>query len=300
MKSTPYISTLAFARLSGITRQAAHLALSRAYKGKRRNGHRLIARRVHGQGGNAGWSYEVEVGSLPLDLQAKLRADPTLLPAARSVPAEIDDPGDIARWRYDVIEPALRHSAGSWARGKEMTAAAVVTRTHPSGRRAPVSVRTIRNWIAAYEQWGMAGLRDKTRSDRGNRRNFVTGAWDASVPFPDETKSGIADETLTDVRSLWAANTEYGWRWVARMASAKLQALTVAAGFDPGPDELRRICKLTRSFVERGRRYRAVAVHDKDHKLWFDKHRPRIMRTVDPYRPNGVVVVDVHHVLPTA
>ena len=72
------------------------------------------------------------------------------LATGRSAPAEIDDPGDIARWRYEVIEPALKHPPRSGARVRASEEASRATRTHLSGRRGRISLRTIRGWIAAY------------------------------------------------------------------------------------------------------------------------------------------------------
>ena len=291
-----WLSADGLANLSRVTRRAATKTLSRAHEGKTWRGHRLAVRRVRGPGGNSGWSYEVRVDSLPAELQAALRADLSLFAEDTSAPAEVDDPGDIARWRYEVIEPALNHPAASCARGRAMVEASRMVRTYPSGRRGRVSVRTVRRWVSAYERSGLSGLKGKTRSDHGNRRVFIGRTWDAAVPFDEATKARIAEAVLDDVRSLWAANTECGWRWIARMATEELENQTLAAGFDFGARRLRAICALTRCFVEQGRTYRAVAIHDKDRKRWFDRHIPRVLRKRDGRKPMAIVVGDVHHV----
>lgn len=55
------------------------------------------------------------------------------------------------------------------------------------------------------------------------------------------------------------ANDSRGWRWVERFASANLEEVTKQAGFDPGPNDLKAICKLSRSFIQRHRNYRTLS-----------------------------------------
>ena len=97
-----------------------------------------------------------------------------------------------------------------------------------------------------------------------------------------------------DIRSLWAANTECGWPHIARLAGDTLAKETAAAGFDPGARRLKAICRLPRRFVERGRRYRGIAIHDKDRKRWFDESVPRVSRTREGRKPMEIVIGDVH------
>ena len=132
----------------------------------------------------------------------------------------------------------------------------------------------------------------KQRADMGKRRAFVSRAWDAAVPFDDETKERIAGEVRYYVRRAWRSTTEPGWRWIARLASVELEELTKAAGFEGG--QLKAICKLPHNFVMPERRYRAVAVYEQDAKRWHDEYRPRVRRTRAGRWPMEVVVGDVH------
>ena len=140
----------------------------------------------------------------------------------------------------------------------------------------------------------MTGLRPGKRSDCGESRVHISREWDAGVPFGDDIKTGIAGNLGRDVRSLWAANTSYGWNWVARYAGDTLQEMTVAAGFDPGLRMLKSLCAVPRGFIERHRDHRALAIYDKDRKHHFDHSMPRIMRTRAGRNPMEIVVGDVH------
>ena len=160
-----------------------------------------------------------------------------------------------------------------------------------AARRAGKTERTIYAWIARYEEIGLAGLARKQNSARGRRATILTTAWDAAVPFDDATRVRIAAELRRYVRSLWASNTSYGWRWVARLAGHRLEKLTAEAGFD---GDLRAICRVPHNFVMLEARYRAIAVHDQDAKRWHDKYRPRVRRIRKGRWPMEIVIGDVH------
>lgn len=74
-------------------------------------------------------------------------------------------PAGIARWRYEVIAPALQHPPRSRARVEAIAAAARTERDRPTGRRGPLAESTVRRWMLAYEQHGMAGLAPKRGGD---------------------------------------------------------------------------------------------------------------------------------------
>ena len=192
-----------------------------------------------------------------------------------------------ARARHAVIRPVLQHEPGSPDYGRAIDAAA---------SSAGCSTRTVRRWLADYERDGWAGLLPASRPNRGRRTVHISRRWDRSVPFDDETKARIADRLHRDIRSLFAANLAAGWRVLERFARDTLIEKTIAAGFDPGKRALNDICKLPRNVVERGRPYRAVAIHDKDHKRWLDEHLSRVSRHREGIGPMDVVIADVHPV----
>jgi hypothetical protein len=122
----------------------------------------------------------------------------------------------------------------------------------------------------------------------------VSRRWDRSVPFDHATKELIAAKLRRRVRSLWAAGAP-GWRHVARLATAYLIERTREAGLDLPDGELAKRCTLTRGYVVRERRYRSVAVKDKDAKAFFDR-QPRIRRDCSGLKPLELVIGDVHPV----
>ena len=277
-----WLSAEAFSGYAGISERSARRIMSRAFDGVPWRGHALTVRKVPSRGGASGFAFQVHEASLP-GAAADL---PAIIPAAPAPPAAHPSPAcSVAAGRHDIIRAALPHPPGSSERGCAVREAARIGR---------ISKRTIYDWIAAYERDGWAGLRRRPRADRGQRKHTISRAWDAAVPFDDATKARIAADLERRVRSLWAATTEVGWRWVARVAAGYLAEQTVAAGFAPDARRLRKICTLSNRFVERGRRYRAVAIHDLDAKQWDDKHRPRIWRTIAARRPMEIVVCDVH------
>ena len=296
-QASDWISAIDFAAITHISRQAGNMALRQCVDGVTWRGHRLVVRRVRGQGGKAGWQYQVRLDSLPAEMREAWQANPVAIRADDPAILEIDDNGDVARWRKEVIEEALKHPSMSSERAAEIARAAAVVRTWPSSRRGRVKAKTIRTWIHRYEQSGMAGLKPRRRADRGERRVFITRAWDGAVPFDDATKERIRDATDRDVASLWASNKlkVVGWSWVERLASEHLEEATKRAGFDPGPERLKAVCRLSRSFVDRRRNYRRVANYAGDRKRWFDKDMPRILRTRAGREPMEIVIGDVHH-----
>ena len=107
--------------------------------------------------------------------------------------------------------------------------------------------------------------------------------------------AGIASTLERYTGSVWGNTTEVGARWVARLASNHLEALTVESGFSADKKRLRSICAAARcSSPQRFSEYRVVGVYDKDRKKWNDRHRPRIERTRAGRKPAEIVVCDVH------
>lgn len=284
--TAPWLTVAEFAAEAGIGQRAARIALSRALDGAPWRGSRLIVRAVPSPGGRRGIAYQVRADSLP---GASFVTPDLHLPDPAPPPS-----GSVAAFRYDIIRPALGHPRGSAERRRAMEAAAEVVRDHPGGRRARVSVATLKRWIAAHERGGYAGIIPAPRADRGRRAVAITRAWDTAVPFDDATKARIAADLEHYVRSLWATTTEAGWKKIARFASARLVKLTEGAGFTADRGRLKAICKLSHHFVVRQRRYRAVAIHDQDAKQWHDRHRGRIRRTCEGRAPMEIVAGDVH------
>lgn len=280
--TSDWLSAPAFADVAGISRRSAARILARALDGAPWRGRTLIVREVHSRGGATGRSFQVRADCLEdgealptLPDETHAAGMPVPAPAARRSSAVMAE-------RHSIIQPVLQSPSGSAARKLAVTEAA---------RQAGKTKSTIYRWIASYEEQGLAGLGRQATPSRGRRMHFITRGWDAAVPFDDAVKEEIAATLQRYVRSLWAANTEYGWRWVARMAGTRLEELTRAAGFD---GDLRRICKLPHNLVMRERPYRALAILKQDAKRWHDEYRPRVRRTRAGRWPMEIVVGDVH------
>ena len=75
-----------------------------------------------------------------------------------------------ALWRYHLIAPALDPRLGGRERGAIVRRIAADEHVSPSGEPREVSRNTLDRWIRAYRAKGLAGLRDRPRSDQGTGR----------------------------------------------------------------------------------------------------------------------------------
>lgn len=288
--SAQWLGTAAFAKAAGISTRTAQWVLAGAVDGHLWRGRELVVRAVPSRGGSRGAALQVLAASLIDALPATSTASPVLGTPDPATARALD----VAARRYAIIHSALRHPPRSAERARAVKTAAQVMRDHPGGRRGRVSERQIYDWLGRYEAEGHAGLSPKPRADRGASRCIITRAWDRAVPFDDATKARVAADLKRYVRSLWAASTELGWKWIARLAGERLAELTTEAGFTPGAAQLKRICKLSHRFVARERQYRAVGIRDHDAKQWHDEDRGRIRRTRVGRSPMELVIGDVH------
>lgn len=81
------------------------------------------------------------------------------------------DPAEaLALWRYHLIAEALDPRLGGRERGQMVRRIAAEEHRTPAGEPRQVSRNTLDRWIRAYRAEGLAGLRDRPRSDRGTAR----------------------------------------------------------------------------------------------------------------------------------
>jgi hypothetical protein len=288
-----YIGSSGIAAIAGISRQAVEEALLKVAVGERSTwrGAMLQLRIVPGRGGRSGVRYEVAVDSLPADLQFEIARrnaaslDPSIL--------RVDTPaGDWRSFWTSTLAPALAHPARSVERSAAIKAIAGRLHFTPDGGSRLFDERTVRRYLARYDTHGVAGFQKRTRRDRGRQRCLISSAWDSAVPFDLETRLRLVDETTELVRGLWRSGSVLSI--IIRRASEDLLKRTRAAGFDPGYRELRRLCRVPRSFVEPHRALRKVDRFERDRKAHEDA-KPRIRRTRDGLAPMELVVGDVHH-----
>ena len=167
--------------LADVSDRAARKAIS----ARKWRGFDLLVRVVEiGRGGAGGKALQVHVDSLPNDLREdwylergiKLheKRDPTtgqmvMVPAqAWNRDARHERALGVARWRHDVIKPALALPKQSMARSQMLDDLAMVIRTWPNGQKKAVIRRTLYNWVQAFERGdaGLAGLMPKVRGIR--------------------------------------------------------------------------------------------------------------------------------------
>ena len=76
----------------------------------------------------------------------------------------------LALWRYHLIAEALDPRLGGRERGLLVRRIAGEEHASPAGEPRTISRTTLDRWIRAYRAQGLAGLRDRPRSDRGTAR----------------------------------------------------------------------------------------------------------------------------------
>ncbi|MBF9052373.1 hypothetical protein GTA62_20480 [Roseobacter sp. HKCCD9010] len=318
-----WLSATDVASLSGVALRVAQKAL----KSRRWRGADLVVRPVEiGRGGAGGKALQVHVDSLPTDLREAwylergivLHAKPDvatggtcLVPEqAHQTDARFEADLALARWRQEVIRPALAFEKGSPERAAVIEGLTREPRLFPNGTRKSVSRQTLYTWMRDFEAEGLNGLMRKRRADRGVRRQTVTRAWGAffAAHVDAATQAGIGDELTTYIRSLWAAG-ECGWRAITEKSTTRLiemsRDLNVLA-FDAL--ELGRcgdtnakgtqfgLCNVTRRQVEHHRQYALLAIKNKDNATFQDRYMPSIRRDYSSLLPRQIVVGDVHPV----
>jgi hypothetical protein len=178
MNLEKWLSGDALADLAEVTPRMAKKALS----GRRWRGADLLVRLVKiGRGGAGGKAPQVHVDSLPADLreswylehgivlhQKVLPENGDVVMVAETVPqtdARFEATLVVARWRHNVVRPALALKAGSPARASMILDIASAKRMFPNGSRKVVTKQTIYNWERDFEAEGLNGLVRKRRTD---------------------------------------------------------------------------------------------------------------------------------------
>jgi putative transposase len=83
------------------------------------------------------------------------------------MPAEFKQPDDYGLWRFGIINPLLHRTGDApplRAQIKELAQRFFYT---PDGREKRLCSDTIRDWLCRYRTFGIDGLRNKPRKDRG-------------------------------------------------------------------------------------------------------------------------------------
>lgn len=291
-----YLAPERFAVSMGIGLRAAQLAFRNAANGKPWKGQHLPVIALDGHGAGAGG----KVWALAVD-----RCEPALKAKLGVFDGPVE-PGfngglkaSIEPWRWEeqadrmrVVAPILRHpkrSAERVAAYQTATAALHLIRGVPTR----LAETTIRDWVRTVETKGAAGLLPPVRADKGKARALVTRDWDGAVGLDVAECERIA-AALARVAAGYVSKGK-SHRKLITLCEAQLFDLSQDAGCTLSPAELRRACKLNIRWARRFDEYRKVAMHDRDHKAFSDRHSPRISRTMEEV-PMNVLFGDVHHV----
>ena len=267
------------ADLAGASARAIQKAIHQIQTGHTSlwRGAELDVRVRHGQGGRSGIQYEVRVSSLPYQLQQ--RFNDHLKALEISIKATGDKAQAERNWRLNTIYPALKHARGSNERAAAVKAIAADRHIDLHGKAKKLSVRALYEWIKDYERTGtIAALSRTKRVDAGVRRCLISKVWDATVPFGDELKAEIANNTINIIRGYIAKG----------LARSKVRVLTCEylanATRDNGfrikdPDRIAHICRIPDRLIQEQRSYKNIYDLNYDAKRAHDK-KPRIRRTI--------------------
>ena len=307
----------------------ANINISRAqaiFKNGKYKGSLLDLEAVQSNAGRGGKAYRLHVDSLPSELRAKYYLQFGIDIHAKKVAghetstAKINeamrfDPAyeaarKLAAWRLNIIRPILDHPYRSKGRMNVINAILADGVIDQNGHNKKIGKVTLYLWIKQYEENGLNGLMRKKRGDTEKKRVIVTRKWDYFFKgyVSESIQHDIGDEIRGYIRSLWAAGAS-GWTAVSEQAATKLIELSDALAVpefrvldqgNPRDKSSARtrfgVCNISRRFAEDERRYRLLAIKDKDNALYQDKYSASISRDYSAIKPREMIVGDVHPV----
>lgn len=288
-----WITTSQFAALAGIEERTARDAAAACLNGKtwkstamevRREGRLLM---IHGPSLP---EYLRDIWHKAYEEGTRVKPPSTFtLPSPATYSEKVVNSYRWQQWRLHLIAPVLRAPKYSEERGKALRALVGKEFIKPNGKICRPSLATLQDWVKKVEEDGEQALARKAREEK-EPRALVNRRWDRESPFPPERKAEIAQEIMVHVRSLWAEGAP-GWNRVNQLASVKLFSLCRAAGWNEATPQN---CQLGRSFVEKAREYRLIAIKEKNAKLYADRYVQYTHRTRKGMKPGDEVVADVH------
>lgn len=293
-----------FADLSGNQIRGTQKTLKNAINGKPWKGVNLVVREVAGVGGHGGIRYEVRVDSLPPSLLARWREQQGIQDAVIEAPKTIPLKDraaarrmERARWRLQVIQPALKFKKRSPERGAVVESIAQQVLIDPFGVTKTLTTATVRNWLRAYESGGLQALGPKPRKDSHQSLVEVSVQWDQAVALAvgDEQMRVLAQQVRKYMQQQWRSGAR-GWRDAQRKTASRCVELLEDAGVPGDRDQLSALCQISRRQVEKGRELALIDMAENDAKHYFDHHLPRIHRDISGMLPMDVIVGDVHPV----
>jgi transposase-like protein len=156
------------------------------------------------------------------------------------------DPAEaLSLWRYHLIAEALSPKLSGEERGRIVRRLASEEHVGLDGEPCRISRNTLDRWIRAYRQRGLAGLRDRPRSDTGSSKRHPELIEEAmrlrqerpdrsamaacSTSWPERsfsnghqrpwTTSRLWSSTMRNRRARWLPGPARWWRPTSRTAS---------------------------------------------------------------------------------
>lgn len=277
------ISASVLAQLLGVSsRQAANICRSGSY-----GGHPIAVRTVKARGGKSGLVYQVEVASLPTELQARLKAPSR--PAVSLADRSDEQPRELS-WMIHYVAPLAN------LQGKPLAAAiaALEGTTVPDWRGGTHTFKrsTLRRWVKDYRENGTAALLRAENANKGKRLTKVSRAFErATEGHLDEAQLAALENAITlFIQGCWKDGATIGVI-EDRLVPDELEKQAARLGFTSADKS---VFRLNRMRLNRERHFAKVYRHKNDRKASEDA-RYRIERDASKLRPMEVVQGDVHH-----
>lgn len=286
-----WITTAELASLGGLSERRARKLCLEFIEDTRASwqGAALVVKTITGCPGRYGKNYLALLSSLPSDLQARFKALQTLVEGTfNPLPGRSGE----RSWWLHVLGPALTTHPNTPERAAALKTIAASRHADRHGNPVKLNLRTLQRQMAKLEHGGTGPLVRSVRADRGQRRTFISRAWDKAVPYPDAQKEKLAADLRQYIREWVAEGRPTGQ--VQFMASGYLARMTAAHGFRmTDKAELDRACAIPKQLVQAEQHLRKTHQRRADHAR-IENTQPRIKRTIAGFAPMELVVADVH------
>jgi transposase InsO family protein len=285
-----WLNTSDLASLAGLSDRQARRILARATSGCRWKGIKLDVRTISGRGGRRGLAFEVNLESLPPELQGAFRGTSLTIEAQLSRPAEYsprvatEDEAARALKIFDKIKIATGALSPA-ARG------AAVKQVH---EQTGMPLRTVWRYVRSYNRHGLEGLMRRRPMNAGERRCAVSMTFDKAFVAAGHSPALLPDlAAYVDERvaGLWAGRGyTTGENRIQELAEDELYEHCQSQGVPLSKAS----CKIGRRRIREKRDHEIVAKRDHDAKA-FANLLPSIVRSSTGCAPMEVVFSDVKH-----
>jgi hypothetical protein len=263
------VSAAEFADAFGIAPRVARKAFARAAGGHSRRGRHLPVQRVpKSKGGRSGEAWVLHLDAACPALRAKLipAVEGPVQRGLKDLPRQKDVATAGDRWR--IIAPIIAHAKGSAERAAALAKAAEMPHAF-GGRVVRLAVRTLRDWVKAHEEGGLAALMARPRRDKGRARVSLSRARDKGCGLSDRARASVAAELEGFARGLLAKGVTE--RRAHALCGPERCRLTRRAGCNLPEAQLARVGLVGLHRVRRFAEMKNVAAFDRDHRKHIER-----------------------------